>query len=27
VVHSVPRRSNALFLGMVNVRGEIMLAA
>ncbi len=27
VVHSVPRRSNQLFLGMVNVRGEIMLAA
>lgn len=27
VVHSVPGRSNALFLGMVNVRGEIMLAA
>jgi chemotaxis-related protein WspD len=27
VVHSVPSRSNALFLGMVNVRGEIMLAA
>ena len=27
VVHSVPRRSNALFLGMVNIRGEIMLAA
>ena len=27
VVHSVLRRSNALFLGMVNVRGEIMLAA
>lgn len=27
VVHSVPGRSNQLFLGMVNVRGEIMLAA
>jgi chemotaxis-related protein WspD len=27
VVHSVPRRTNQLFLGMVNVRGEIMLAA
>ena len=27
VVHSVPRRSNTLFLGMVNIRGEIMLAA
>jgi chemotaxis-related protein WspD len=27
VVHSVPGRSNRLFLGMVNVRGEIMLAA
>jgi chemotaxis-related protein WspD len=27
VVHSVPRRTNELFLGMVNVRGEIMLAA
>jgi len=27
VVHSVPGRSNELFLGMVNVRGEIMLAA
>ena len=27
VVHSVPGRSNHLFLGMVNVRGEIMLAA
>lgn len=27
VVHSVPHRSNALFLGMVNIRGEIMLAA
>jgi chemotaxis-related protein WspD len=26
-VHSVPGRSNQLFLGMVNVRGEIMLAA
>lgn len=27
VVHSVPRRTNDLFLGMVNIRGEIMLAA
>ena len=27
VVHSVPGRSNSLLLGMVNVRGEIMLAA
>lgn len=27
VIHSVPGRSNRLFLGMVNVRGEIMLAA
>jgi chemotaxis-related protein WspD len=27
VIHSVPRRSNTLFLGMVNIRGEIMLAA
>jgi len=27
MVHSVPRRSNDLFLGMVNIRGEIMLAA
>ena len=27
VVHSVPSRSNHLFLGMVNVRGEIMLVA
>jgi chemotaxis-related protein WspD len=26
-VHSVPGRSNQLFLGLVNVRGEIMLAA
>jgi len=27
MVHSVPRRTNDLFLGMVNIRGEIMLAA
>ena len=27
VLHSVPSRSNHLFLGMVNVRGEIMLVA
>lgn len=26
-VHSVPHRSNAVFLGLVNIRGEIMLAA
>ncbi|MEB3199348.1 MAG: chemotaxis protein CheW [Synechococcaceae cyanobacterium] len=27
IVHAVPRRSSPLFLGLVNVRGEIMLAA
>ena len=27
MVHSVPGRTNDLFLGMVNIRGEIMLAA
>ena len=27
VVHSVPHRTNSLFLGMVNIRGEIILAA
>lgn len=27
VVHSVPCRTNSLFLGIVNIRGEIMLAA
>ncbi|MEB3266108.1 MAG: chemotaxis protein CheW [Cyanobacteriota bacterium] len=26
-VHSVPHRTNAVFLGLVNIRGEIMLAA
>lgn len=27
VVHSIPHRSTAIFLGLVNIRGEIMLAA
>ena len=27
VIHSVPQRTNRFFLGLVNIRGEIMLAA
>lgn len=27
VVHSIPQRSNAVFRGLVNIRGEIMLVA
>lgn len=27
VVHSIPHRSTGIFLGLVNIRGEIMLAA